>query len=86
MKLYDAHSAEDYYLDGRKVRGMNWHDARTEKPPQGKEVILWLDTGEQHVGFWLLHANKYVRNVRKWKIYHGNHLVEEDKVIGWRNL
>lgn len=65
---------------------ISWHDASKDKPYQGKEVILLLDNGEQHAGFWLEHANKYTRNVRKWKVYFGNHLYDEDRVVAWREL
>lgn len=87
MKLYDVESLDDYCLDGRyAVHGSKWHDAKTEKPKQEAECLLLLSGGEVHAGFWLEHANKYQRNTRKWKVYHGSHLVDEDKVIGWKPI
>lgn len=65
---------------------INWHDASKEKPPSTKEVILLLDTGEQHAGFWLKDANKHERNINKWRVFMGSHMYDEDKVLGWRTL
>ena len=64
----------------------DWHDARKEKPLQGQEVILFLDNGEQHAGHWLEHANKYVRNTRKWKVYKWDKYVPENEVVARRLL
>lgn len=65
---------------------IHWHDARTDKPLQGEEVILLLESGEQHAGHWLEHANKYQRNTRRWKVYKTGKYVDEDKVVAWREL
>ncbi len=62
---------------------IEWRDASREKPIAGKEVLMWVDGGEKHCGFWLKDANKYVKNIRKWKVYYGNHMIEENRVIAW---
>ena len=62
------------------------HDARTSKPPQGVEVILFLADGSRHAGHWLEHANKYQRNTRKWKIYKTGKYVPEDAVLAWEEI
>jgi len=87
MRLYDLDSADDYLLDGRyAIKGMKWHDAKKEKPIQNKEVLLLLQDGNVHSGFWLKNASKYEMNVRRWKVYYGNRWYDEDEVIGWKLL
>lgn len=37
------------------------------KPPSTKRVTFWTKGGVEHKGFFLKDANKYVRNVNRWK-------------------
>ena len=65
---------------------MNWHEVKKERPPQGKDVLLVLNDGSVHEGRYLKNANKYVRNVDRFKIYKADKYVESSEVIMWREI
>ena len=59
----------------------------TERPQSGKAVLVVMKDGAIHEGHYIKNANKYVRNVDRWRIYRlGNKTIPSDEVQGWVNI
>ena len=56
------------------------------KPKQGKPVLILLADGSIHEGHWLKNANRYERNVNRWRIYKTGKTVPDSEVIAWVDL
>ena len=62
-----------------------WHGS-DEEPRQQVELIIELKDGTKRAGFYLKDANKFQRNVRKWKIYRGDKYLDTDAVSRWKYI
>lgn len=66
----------------------SWINVHDELPRSGKSVLLKLADGQVHEGHFILNANKYQMNIRRWRIYKPGYkkTVEFDFVQAWREL
>lgn len=62
----------------RKVR-----NTKDNKPPSTVEVRFFTIDGKTHRGFFLKDANKFVRNVNRWKDKNTNKWYDDDLVTDW---
>ena len=53
------------------------------KPKQAKPVLIVLADGSVHEGHYLKNANKYEKNVNRWRIYKTGKTVEDKEVVAW---
>ena len=58
---------------------------RTDRPVQGKPVLVVLKDGSVHEGHWLKNANFKEQNVNRWAIYspHFKKTIADEEVRGW---
>lgn len=63
-----------------------WHDTKFELPKQNEDVLLLISDGTVHEGMFLKNANKYHKNINRWKIYKRRKTLAFDEVIMWRYL
>lgn len=55
-------------------------------PPSTKRVIFWTKDGVKHKGFFLKDANKYVRNVNRWKDEYVGKWFDNAEVTCWERI
>jgi len=56
-------------------------------PVSGKSVLLKLSDGSVHEGHFIKNANKYVRNVNRYKVYKfGNKTIDSSEVVAWTEI
>lgn len=54
-----------------------------KKPPSTKPVVFKTADGKLHNGFYLKDANRFVRNVNRWKDTDLDAWFDDDAVIAW---
>lgn len=54
-----------------------------KKPPSSRPVEFKTVDGKIHRGFYLKDANKYVRNVNRWKDTDLDVWFDDDRVVAW---
>lgn len=54
------------------------------KPPSTKRVTFWTKGGVEHKGFFLKDANKFVRNVNRWKDEDTGKWYDDSEVTDWK--
>lgn len=59
------------------------YEIKDNKPPSTKKVYFWTMDNEMHIGFFLKDANKYVRNVNRWKDTDSGQWYDDDEVLTW---
>ena len=56
-------------------------------PPSGVSVLLKLKSGEVHEGHFIKNANKFVKNVNRYRIYKfDKKTIDESEVVGWAEM
>ena len=55
----------------------------TWMPPSTKHVTFRTSDGVIHNGFYLKDANKYVRDVNRWKDTESGKWFDNDEVVEW---
>lgn len=59
-------------------------NVKDHKPPSTKTIYFWTkDSKIVHRGFFMKHANAFVRNVSRWKDIDTNKWYDDDEVIEW---
>lgn len=53
-------------------------------PPSTERVLFRIKNGGWHEGFFLKDANRYVRNVNRWKDTNSKRWYEDSDVLEWR--
>lgn len=54
------------------------------RPPSTKKIVFQTKDGVTHNGFFLKDANRYVRNVNRWKDTDTNVWYDDSEVISYR--
>lgn len=66
---------------------MEWHDLKQVPPASGVSVLLKLRDGSVHEGHFIKNANKYVKDVNRFRVYKlGNKTLEMDQIDKWAEL
>lgn len=63
-----------------------WHNVSQELPKSCESVLCYLENGEVHEGMFLKNANKYHKNINRWKIYKYKKTLPIDAVKMWKDL
>lgn len=65
---------------------MKWTPTNEKLPAHGKNVLMYMTDGSVHEGHFILHANKYQKNVRRWRLYKTGKTVPEESVVAWAEM
>ncbi len=63
-----------------------WYRPELTPPPHGQSILLKMADGSVHEGHFIKHANKYVKNVNRFRVYKTGKTVPMDEVAEWRNM
>ena len=65
---------------------INWYNPRLTPPPSGVSILLELADGEVHEGHFIKNANKYHKNVNRYRVYKTGKTVAREAVTRWRYM
>ena len=61
----------------------SWHDPRNDEPPSGVPILFRLQNGSVLEGHYIKNANKYVKNVNRFRIHKSGRTVPILDVKAW---
>ena len=74
-------------MDGEIIAMNNWLNPILIPPPSGESVLIRMKNGEVHEGHYIKNANKYVKNVDRFRVYKlGKKTIPLDEVKEWRRM
>lgn len=60
-------------------------NVKDHKPPSTQTVYFWTKEG-RHKGFFMKHANAFVRNVNRWKDDDTHKWYDNEEVTAWEYI
>ena len=64
-----------------------WNDPKETNPPSGVSILIKMADGSVHEGHFIKNANKYVRDVNRYRVYKfGKKTFGKEELNGWREM